>query len=150
MNREILFRGRCCDSGSWHEGMPVRASEPPYRICAIAIPEKRTCVQIDPETCGEYTGLTDKNGRRIFEGDILDLTPYMITDVGVVKFGEYKDLDMGNDYPCGHVGFYVNVEKQRISVRKDILFFVSECKVLGNIHDNPELLGGNGNEGSPS
>ena len=79
--------------------------------------------------------MTDKNGRRIFEGDILDLTHYLIMDVGVVRFGEYKDLDMGNDYPCGHVGFYVDVEKQGISVRKDILFFVSECKVIGNIPD---------------
>lgn len=142
MNREILFRGKRFDNGEWIEGDLLTPTD---IIDCTEIAENTGMgdrYDVDPETVGQYTGLTDKNGRRIFEGDILDLTPYMITDVGVVKFGEYKDLDMGNDYPCGHVGFYVDVEMQRISVRKDILFFVSECKVVGNIHDDPELMKG--------
>lgn len=158
MNREILFRGKRVDNGEWIESLTLLklnehlymfqtawgeiTYDLQYNITAIFGRKKPFLVKIIPETCGEYTGLTDKNGKKIFEGDILDLTYYMIMDVGVVKFGEYKDLDMGNDYPCGHVGFYVDVEKQRNSVRKDILFFAPECKVIGNIHDNPELLGG--------
>lgn len=106
-------------------------------------------IEVDYKTIGQYTGLTDKNGVKIFEGDILDLSHCMIKDVGVVKFGEYKDLDMTDDYPCGHVGFYIEIEEQnykRDYVRRDILFFVPKCKIIGNVYDNPELLKGEENE----
>lgn len=168
MEREILFRGKHDPKygTGWCYGVPYTDHD---GDCIMATHISRRVVI--EETVGQFTGLYDstkwesllesdkkewlKNhvadewkGRRIFEGDILDLTPYMITDVGVVKFGEFKDLDMGNDYPCGHVGFYVDVVNQRIYARKDILFFASECKVVGNIHDNPELMGGGVNDGT--
>ncbi len=152
MNREILFRGKRVDNGEWVEGFycecPCNDGTDIPSIVRIENHSIFIQYPIILETRGQYTGLTDKNGVRIFEGDILDLSHYMITDVGVVKFGEYKDLDMGNDYPCGHVGFYVDIEEwhhKRNFVRKDILFFVAECKVIGNIHDNLELLKGEEN-----
>ena len=152
MNREILFRGKRFDNGEWVYGLFCECpcddgTDIPSIMRIESKGNYRAFMQypIISETRGQYTGLTDRNGVKIFEGDILDLTYYMVTDVGVVKFGEYKDIDMGNDYPCGHVGFYVDVENQRISVRKDILFFVSECKVIGNIHDDPGLMRGEEN-----
>lgn len=145
MYREILFRGKRVDNGKWIYGSLTTNRLKDYTFIEVLNKKGHSLHTVIHETIGQYTGLTDKNGVRIFEGDILDLTYYMIADVGVVKFGEYKDLDMSNDYPCGHVGFYVDVENQRISVRKDILFFVAECKVTCNIHDDPELLGGETN-----
>ena len=129
MNHEILFRGRCCDSGSWHEGMPVRASESPYRICAIDIPDKRTCVQIDPETCGEYTGLTDKNGRRIFEGDIIEYEE----KYGIARYSVVWNEKAACFSVAGYNGMIIG----------DFSFYASnKCEVIGNIHNNLELLGG--------
>lgn len=158
MNREILFRGQHRRKGEKVrlDGTPVESKWVYGGVCQYN-GKSAIIYQTEPEiskfpvyadTLGQYTGLTDKNGVKIFEGDILDLTHYMITDVGVVRFGEYKDLDMGNDYPCGHVGFYVDIEERhhkRIFVRKDILFFIPECKVIGNVFDNAELLKGENN-----
>ncbi len=151
MEREILFRGKCVDNGEWVEGdyshdtdlETSYISGYDYYTDGDGLQRNLYGYEIIPETRGEYTGLTDKNGKKIFEGDILDLSALMITDFGVVKCGEYKDCDMSDDYPCGHVGFYVDIEEmnyKRDYVRKDILFFVSKCKVIGNIHDNPEIL----------
>lgn len=144
MNREILFRGKKAYTGEWIYGYFERMCE----FTFIANEEmRRVREMVDSETVGQFTGLTDKNGVKIFEGDILDLNCFMITDVGVVKFGKYKSNDMSNDFPCGHVGFYVDIEehqRKRNYVRKDILFFASKCKIIGNIYDNPELLGTEG------
>lgn len=144
MTHDILFRGKRADDGKWIESSSIKQ----ISSDEIFLLGGRCWIKIVPSTVGQFAGLTGKNGRKIFEGDILDLSYYMIKYVGVVKFGEYKDFDMTDDYTCGHVGFYIEIEERyhkRYYVRRDILFFVSECKVLGNIHDNPELLKGDPN-----
>lgn len=151
MEREILFRGKPMfrESDEFVYGYYKQDNIAGVKTdFIIPLPEYKNEINevaVCPLTVGQYTGLTDKNGVKIFEGDILDLSHYMIKDVGVVKFGEYKDLDMTDDYPCGHVGFYIEIEEQnykRDYVRRDILFFVPKCKIIGNIHDNPEILKG--------
>ena len=124
MDRELLFRGQCFERGLWYEGMAVRASEPPYRICAIDIPEKRTRVQVLPETVGQFTGLTDKNGEKIFEGDIVDILCEN-EEIGVIEWE--KDTAQ---FIVSADGFCASFDN----------YSGHDLEIIGNIHDNPEML----------
>ena len=89
--------------------------------------------EVDPSTVGQYTGLTDKNGVKIFDGDILRIDePEFIQVFGIVRFGKH-------DF---NVGFFVEWLNDRIFYRNDLRYWVERpyCAVRGNIHDNPELL----------
>lgn len=122
MQREILFRGKRADNGEWAEGYYLVAAG----MAFMSVFGVRSPVQVDCDTVGQYTGLTDQNGRKIFEGDILN---FFNSD------GEYTNYE---------VGWF----KNRWSVVKcgtdstDALdmFFCEHSDIIGNIHDNPELL----------
>ena len=137
--REILFRGKWTDNGEWIEGFYSAEEYNPYigkieYIPRIQIIGKCVSLGVIPETVGQYTGLTDKNGVRIFEGDILHCVSKLDNAKMVVIFecGEYRMVlaEKFKDY-IGNCGFYA------------ITCF--EKEVIGNIHDNPELLGGENN-----
>lgn len=123
MNREILFRGKRIDNGEWVKGLPFsfRANINTEGIETYNGERHR----VDPTTVGQYTGLTDKNGKKIFEGDLVKFdrfTPY--TDIlEKVKFCE------GGFAPFCVAGWECTPSWE-------------ECEVIGNIHDNPELLEG--------
>ena len=131
--REILFRGKRIDNGKWIEGLPYKAKY--GGISSIVdIDEERHL--IIPETVGQYTGLTDKNGKRIFEGDIvkcIEITRYKeIEYISPVVFldgswflHESEDCDV----------YLYNYDTEGIER-------LWEIEVIGNIHDNPELLEG--------
>lgn len=60
----------------------------------------------------------------------------------MVRFGEYKDLYMSNEYQCGNLGFYLEHLDRRdgAGTRKDMMYFAGNCEVAGNVFDNPCLL----------
>ena len=136
--REILFRGKRNDTGEWVEGFYVCAGGKLHYILVGKIHivygnvEFIKCI-VDPANIGQYTGLKDRNGKRIFEGDIIQHG----AEPAKVCFGEYAfDHEMKT-----HVGFYlewINKTYYRI----DFGFWANEreIEVIGNIHDNPELL----------
>lgn len=72
----------------------------------------------------------------------------MLTNTRSLLINLTDKEDDRDDYPCGHVGFYIEIEEQnykRDYVRRDILFFVPKCKIIGNVYDNPEMLKGEPN-----
>ena len=94
------------------------------------------------DTVGQYTGLTDKNGKKIFEGDIFriedDMVAVVIFNEGCFRFQVYGQIgtfaESGYD-ECG--GGYGIIECEPID-----WYCVKDMQIIGNIHDNPELLGG--------
>ena len=125
--REILFRGKRLDNGKWEKGnLFERHSDGGTYIC---VGTRRTTIdwEVDPSTVGQYTGLKDKNGKRIFEGDIL-----LLDDIkGIVNYGTgcfCVELP-GPDY------LYRN--NPAIDM---VLNEYPGLEIIGNVHDNPELL----------
>lgn len=134
--REILFRGKRIDNGEWVEGY-LYEHEPPLAgiVSENDVPEPskwfvaRTgfadwnmprpveFVEVDPSTVGQYTGLEDKHGKRIIEGDIL----------------KWDSREWG----CDHLDI-VNWNYELFNIRRTD--WKEWCEVIGNTHDNPELL----------
>lgn len=121
--REILFRGMRLGNGEWVYGYLFRIWDEAYILWGTTngIPGM---IKVDPSTVGQYTGLTDKNGEKIFEGDVITISSAFMT--GIV---EYHD--------CGF-------EVRENDVYECLWYDSDELEVIGNIHDNPELLEGGG------
>ena len=128
MNREILFRGRTIKTrfggGKWIEGFYVmscagRAEMEP----AIITGTEKGCFMtefVDPATVGQFTGLCDKNGKKIFEGDVV-FTGYGEYYQGIHEHSATMIIDMA-DYEALNALCNANV-----------------VEVIGNIHDTPDL-----------
>lgn len=116
--REILFRGKRTDNGKWIEGSYVKM--PTEEICIMTDKiETKFVFGILPETVGQFTGLIDRNGTKIFEGDVVHL-------IGGEFYQGYHEIDE-------------NIVVKDIT---DCVYFgeVELLEVIGNIHDNPELM----------
>ena len=130
--REILFRGKRINNGEWVEGFYIGGVY--HEICDI----KSTTfhrVEVDPNTVGQYTGLKDKNGKRIFEGDKVVYPD----STGYSSYDDYNDGVV--DYDEEALRFYFTnrwfVEMEDFDVVDGMMV---DVEVIGNIHDNPELL----------
>lgn len=131
--REILFRGKRVDNehewvyGDYHN----HSSEKSISFYKVFVGTPVTMYAVIPETVGQYTGLTDKNGTRIFEGDIIDVAynpnygGVAKERIGVRKVGFADGCYMYED----NEGYFLFTESDEVTV-------------IGNIHDNPELLKG--------
>lgn len=116
--RDIVFRGKGdkkYNDGNWYYGVPIQRSDGDWQICTQC--SKRTIIS---ETIGQYTGLTDKNRKNIFEGDILKANNGHIGWV-IFRNGEFVKCCY-----CHPKSF-------------NIIFGNNE-RVVGNIYDNPELM----------
>ena len=122
MNREILFRGKRTDNGQWAEGY-LSSSKTIGAISSVGNYDEYI---IDPSTVCEYTGLTDKNGVKIFEGDIMRFNAYGLCRAGTV---EYQDA-----------AFCILCQKPDAFPFLDDAIKRHEAESIGNIFDNPELL----------
>ena len=136
--REILFRGKRTDNGEWVDGFYTCVADVHYILSGIFDSLTNGIIntrgyKVIPETVCQFTGLYDKNGRKIFEGDIVEGNSEYFTfthPYGKVVYdgGQYLISfdDVLEDIEC--LGAWAN-----------------DVEIIGNIYDNPELLKG-GNE----
>lgn len=155
--REILFKGKRVDNGEWVHGfLTVDDSKTPNQFVIDYLMPHKSCygqTEVDPETVGQFTGLTDKNGKNIFEGDILrytdiyDYALYLEATPEELEEERFNDIwsigevvyCSGMNYPAFDLKnhpFEVNGLSELISSTS---YFY---EVIGNIYDNPELLKG--------
>lgn len=130
--REILFRGQTKSDKKWIYGNLLQTGNGTYVIQNYAPFEGIGKYEVDPKTVCQYTGLTDKNGRKIFEGDIVRYTDEVI---GKGKADEIK-------YNETHAAF-CRLHKSEMGLQ---YLFIDEAiantiEVIGNIFDNPDLIG---------
>ena len=126
--REILFRGKRTDNGEWVYGSLDNASADNCRILQHNREHGQLWnVRVLTETVGQYTGLTDSNGKKIFEGDIL-------------QNWQHKAVVTANVFNCGccHSVYGFSLCDPDGEPTDDIT--LEHSVVIGNIHDNPELL----------
>lgn len=130
--REILFRGKRTINGDWVYGDFVHGNERKSLRDSIFVYDSETQsfndYEINPSTLGQYTGLTDKNGKRIFDGDVAKVMQGKDKDIAYVGFENGAFMlypKTGNIYERTLWSYWYNDW---------------DVEVIGNITDNPELL----------
>lgn len=126
--RELLFRGKDI-YGKWRYGDLINLTNEIKQICNHTQLEHAHSVDI--KTIGQYTGLTDKNGKRIFEGDVCKNT----------KTGEIVSVQWHGTM-AGYVWSKRKENNQHLFDFGELFRAHDKYEVIGNIHDNPELLKG--------
>ena len=155
--REILFRGKRIDNGDWVYGALANFRSIANEIYTAIIPKvdvENSMMEIksvDPSTVGQYTGLIDKNGVNIFEGDIVDLFGMkgkVVQECGAFGIGFMKTIDydlLESKIPFNNSAIFC-FNDNFISLWEVFWNYeqddnpLYEVEIIGNIHDNKELL----------
>lgn len=132
--REILFRGKRLSDGEWVDGnLFVDEMKDKHEIL-VGYVNYRVGWGVDPKTVGQFTGLTDKNGTKVFEGDIVSVK---LKDSNGECWEETKRVHYNSNECCWYPMRW-NEECDFCEGWTEI----TSIEVIGNIHDNPELLEG--------
>lgn len=142
--REILFRGKAANreegrayrtnykNGDWVYGL-LTDSENYCGFAEMTNIDGVSGIEVDKETVCQFTGLLDKNGNKIFEGDIIDASSEWWYAAGYAGHDSPIILVQWNDRECGFAPFSTYDSDCGVDIR------ASRCEVIGNIYDNPEI-----------
>ena len=131
--REILFRGKRMDNGEWIEGDICNHDGVISYIGQHPLDGSMVCHDLDPSTVGQYTGLKDKHGKRIFEGDVCRFREWSNGEmcwVGKVHWEHQQFMISGGPNKECETMFELCMSR----------FIPENIEVIGNITDNPESL----------
>lgn len=145
--REILFRGKRVDNGEWVEGAYYKQTEfygdevEDHLIITTKdelVDNMMDFYRVDPETVGQYTGTTDQNGRKVFEGDILLIRFEMDRVDGFTSYTWYESARVvfSDEKHAWIVVFDEGGEELYLNEYDDL----DDVRVVGTIHDNPEKV----------
>lgn len=142
--REILFKAKRLDNGEWVEGYyckttignDVRPSDVIFVPFKVSRNEEWGWMKVDPDTICQFTGLTDKNGRRIWENDIITISAYSYYEpeddyTGIVFYSEYYASWCLKD---------INHDCMILPICDCLGSYTTEINYIGNIFDNADLL----------
>ena len=124
MKREPLFKAKRVDNGAWVEGSLIGNDVIVGKI--VEFEEDYCCTEcwykVDPETVGQFTGMTDKKGKKLFEGDVYSMGDKNILYVVIFDKSQFIGKQVGNRSLAG------------------LEYWKSDIEIVGNVYDNPELL----------
>lgn len=129
--RETLFRAKRLGDNGWVDGNLFIDDKGNKHEILVGYVNYRISWEVAPETVGQYTGLTDKNGQRIFEGDIVEVDDFNAED----GYGEV--------IWDSHDARFAIVGREPNNLLADFSNYCGrDIEIIGNIYDNPELLEG--------
>lgn len=135
--RTIKFRAKGKSDGQWHYGSLLQMGDD-FSIASNTENAFEMCV-VEPETIGQFTGLYDTNGKEIYEGDILQLDKPNAS-LCVVSWSTEKAAFIYRFYDERIDDTHEIGKKSRYAIGDWNMMFEKDLAVIGNIHDNPELI----------